>query len=304
MYDVVVIGGGPAGYAAALYCARAGLQVVVLETMAPGGQMGTTAWVENYPGFPEGVGGFELAQAMQKQAEHFGARTLLGAVEASSLASQVKRITAGGKELEARAVVVASGAAPRELGLPNERALRGKGVSYCATCDGMFYRGKKVLVVGGGDTAAADAVYLSKICKQVVIVHRRDKLRASAAYTKPLQEAGNVRILWDTVVQAIPGERVERAVLRNVNTGQTSEEPCDGVFIAVGNVPNTAFLQGQLALDTQGYILAGEDTRSSLPGVFAAGDVRRKPLRQIVTAVADGAVAAAAVEAYLAGTNT
>lgn len=300
MQDVWIVGGGPAGYTAALYCARAGLSTGVLEALMPGGQMGTTDHIDNYPGFPDGIGGFELAQAMQKQAERFGAVTKTGNVREVSLDGEVKRVVCGdGSVYEAKAVILACGASPRELGLPNERALRGRGVSYCATCDGMFYRGKEVVVVGGGNTAAADAVYLAKLCKKVTLVHRRDKLRASGAYTKPLKEAENLEIVWDSVVTAIEGEPVKSVQLQNVKTGESRALSCSGVFVAVGNVPNTAFLKGHVALDEQGYVQAGEDTRTSVPGVFAAGDVRRKPLRQVVTAVSDGAVAAHMAEEYL-----
>lgn len=300
MYDVLILGGGPAGYTAALYCARAGLQACVLETFAPGGQMGTTDTIENYPGFPDGVGGFDLAQSMQKQAERFGAKTVLDSVKTVDLKGSAKRITGqSGKTYEAKTVILATGAAPRELGLPNEKSLRGKGVSYCATCDGMFYRGKDVIVVGGGNTAAADAVYLSKLCNSVMLVHRRDKLRASGEYKRPLALAKNIRIIWDSVVVSIEGDPVTGVQLKNIKTGALQALPCNGVFVAIGNVPNTGFLIDQVALTDNGYIDADEDTCTSIPGVFAAGDVRRKPLRQVVTAVADGAVAAHMAEEYL-----
>lgn len=300
MYDVLILGGGPAGYTAALYCARAGLQACVLETFAPGGQMGTTDTIENYPGFPDGVSGFDLAQSMQKQAERFGAKTVLDSVETVDLKGSVKRVTGqSGETYEAKTVILATGAAPRELGLPNEQSLRGKGVSYCATCDGMFYRGKDVIVVGGGNTAAADAIYLSKLCKSVTLVHRRDKLRASGEYKRPLASAQNIRIIWDSVVVAIEGDPVTGVQLKNVKTGELQAVPCSGVFVAIGNVPNTSLLIDQVALTGNGYIDADEDTCTSIPGVFAAGDVRRKPLRQVVTAVADGAVAAHMAEEYL-----
>lgn len=300
MYDVLILGGGPAGYTAALYCARAGLQACVLETFAPGGQMGTTDTIENYPGFPDGVGGFDLAQSMQKQAERFGAKTVLDSVKTVDLKGSAKRITGqSGKTYEAKTVILATGAAPRELGLPNEKSLRGKGVSYCATCDGMFYRGKDVIVVGGGNTAAADAVYLSKLCNSVMLVHRRDKLRASGEYKRPLASAKNIRIIWDSVVVSIEGDPVTGVQLKNIKTGALQALPCNGVFVAIGNVPNTGFLIDQVALTDNGYIDADEDTCTSIPGVFAAGDVRRKPLRQVVTAVADGAVAAHMAEEYL-----
>lgn len=300
LYDVIVIGGGPAGYTCALYAARANLNVLVLEKLAPGGQMATTDRVDNYPGFPDGVEGFELAMSMKKGAERFGAVSQMADVTEVKLQGDIKEICAGGKQLQARTVVLASGARPRELGLPGEKELRGRGVSYCATCDGMFYRGKTVVVVGGGDTACADALYLSRLCQKVLVVHRRDKLRASAAYQKPLLEAGNVEFIWDSEVTALEyADILTGAHLRNKKTGAQTLIACSGLFVAIGQVPETGLFAGQIDLDPAGYVLAGEDTRTNLPGVFCAGDLRAKPLRQIVTACADGAVAAQAAEEYL-----
>lgn len=300
LYDVIVIGGGPAGYTCALYAARANLNVLVLEKLAPGGQMATTDRVDNYPGFPDGVEGFELAMSMKKGAERFGAVSQMADVTEVKLQGDIKEICAGGKQLQARTVVLASGARPRELGLPGEKELRGRGVSYCATCDGMFYRGKTVVVVGGGDTACADALYLSRLCQKVLVVHRRDKLRASAAYQKPLLEAGNVEFIWDSEVMALEyADILTGAHLRNKKTGAQTLTACSGLFVAIGQVPETGLFAGQVDLDPAGYVLAGEDTRTNLPGIFCAGDLRAKPLRQIVTACADGAVAAQAAEEYL-----
>ncbi len=300
LYDVIVIGGGPAGYTCALYAARANLNVLVLEKLAPGGQMATTDRVDNYPGFPDGVEGFELAMSMKKGAERFGAVSQMADVTEVKLQGDIKEICAGGKQLQARTVVLASGARPRELGLPGEKELRGRGVSYCATCDGMFYRGKTVVVAGGGDTACADALYLSRLCQKVLVVHRRDKLRASAAYQKPLLEAGNVEFIWDSEVTALEyADILTGAHLRNKKTGAQTLIACSGLFVAIGQVPETGLFAGQIDLDPAGYVLAGEDTRTNLPGVFCAGDLRAKPLRQIVTACADGAVAAQAAEEYL-----
>ena len=299
-FDVIVIGGGPCGYTAALYCARAALDCLVLEQLSPGGQMGTTDIIDNYPGFPQGVNGFDLAMQMQQGAERFGVATKLEAVERVELENPVKRVHTAQNAYEAGAVILAMGASPRELGLPNERSLRGKGISYCATCDGMFYRDKTVVVVGGGDTAAADAVFLSKICKKVYLVHRRDALRASKAYLSPLQRCENVEFVWNTTVEEILAqEKVTAVAVKNVKSGAYTMIDCDGVFVAVGNVPNTKFVQGQVALNAGGYIAAGESTKTNIPGVFAAGDVREKPLRQVVTAVSDGAVAAKFAEEYL-----
>ena len=299
-FDVIVIGGGPCGYTAALYCARAALDCLVLEQLSPGGQMGTTDIIDNYPGFPQGVNGFDLAMQMQQGAERFGVATRLETVERVELENPVKRVHTAQNAYEAGAVILAMGASPRELGLPNERSLRGKGVSYCATCDGMFYRDKTVVVVGGGDTAAADAVFLSKICKKVYLVHRRDALRASKAYLSPLQRCENVEFVWNTTVEEILAqEKVTAVAVKNVKSGAYTMIDCDGVFVAVGNGPNTKLVQGQVALNAGGYIAAGESTKTNIPGVFAAGDVREKPLRQVVTAVSDGAVAAKFAEEYL-----
>lgn len=302
-FDVIIIGGGPAGYTAALYCGRAALKTLLLESYAPGGQMGTTDMVDNYPGFPQGVGGFDLATEMRKQAERFGAQSMFQKVTEIDLESNPKKITTeDGTQYEAGVVIAATGASPRELGLAREKELRGKGVSYCATCDGAFYRGKTVVVVGGGDTAASDAVLLSKICKKVYLVHRRDILRASKAYLKPLESAGNVEFVWDSAVQEILGEnKVSGITVHNKKTGADRTIDCDGIFVAVGHTPNTSLFQGTLVLSGAGYILADETTKTNIPGVFAAGDVREKALRQIVTAVSDGAVAATMAEKYLSG---
>ena len=302
-YDVIVIGGGPAGYTAALYCARAALSTLVLEAMAPGGQMGTTDQIDNYPGFVDGINGFELAMNMQKQAERFGAESVFAQVSSMDLKGPEKKIyTEEGDTYTCRAVILALGASPRELGLPEERTLRGRGVSYCATCDGMFYKEKTVVVVGGGDTAAADTVFLSKICKKIYLVHRRDTLRASKAYLKPLEACENVEFVWDSVVEAILADgNVTGVRVKNKKTGETREIACDGIFVAVGNIPNTALVADAVKLTPNGYIDAGETTETNLPGVFAAGDVRQKVLRQVVTAVADGAVASHMAEEYLSG---
>lgn len=300
LYDVIVIGGGPGGYTAALYAARANLSVAILEKLSPGGQMGTTDVIDNYPGFPQGVNGFELAMQMKEGAERFGAQTQLAEVTQVELAGQVKTVHTSGGDYQARTVVLATGAHPRELGLPGERELRGRGVSYCATCDGMFYRGKTVVVVGGGNTAVSDVLYLSRLCEKVYLVHRRDTLRASKVYLDPLQKAENVEFVWDSEVkqllrdQAVTGVRV-----RNKKTGEERDIPCAGVFVAVGYLPNTELYRGQVELDEAGYVLANETTQTNLPGVFAVGDLRKKPLRQVVTAASDGAVAAHFIEEYL-----
>lgn len=300
MFDVIVIGGGPGGYTAALYAARAGFSVLVLEKLAPGGQMGTTDVIDNYPGFPEGVSGFDLAMKMKQGAERFGVETRLSRVIGAELSGRVKQVRTKDSALQARAVVLACGARPRELDLPGEREMRGKGVSYCATCDGMFFRGKTTAVVGGGNTAAADVLYLSRLCKKVYLIHRRDTLRASKAYLAPLEQAGNVEFVWSSQVEKLLyGERITGLRVRNRLSGESRELTCDGVFVAIGYLPETGLFQGQVDLDETGYIRAGEDTKTNIPGVFAVGDLRRKPLRQVVTAASDGAVAAHFVEEYL-----
>lgn len=300
--DVIVIGGGPGGYTAALYAARANLSVMLIEKLAPGGQMSTTDIVENYPGFPEGINGFDLGMQMQQGAERFGAKTVYAEVTGVELSGEVKRVQAGENVYEAKTVILALGAYPRELGLPNERELRGKGVSYCATCDGMFYRDKTVVIVGGGNTAVADALYLNKICKKVYLVHRRDELRASKTYLRSLEDAENVEILWSSKVSEIQAtDHVTGVCIENLKDNQAYTIACDGVFVAVGNVPGTELIKGQVMLDEAGYVLADETTRTNLPGVFAVGDMRSKPLRQIVTAVADGAVASKYAEEFIEG---
>ena len=303
VYDVLVIGGGPGGYTAALYAARANLSVMVLEKLTPGGQMGTTDVIDNYPGFPEGVGGFELALQMQKGAQRFGAQTQLSEVISVELGGTVKQVRTQDGTYQARTVVLASGAHPRELGLPGEQELRGRGVSYCATCDGMFYRGKTVAVVGGGNTAVSDVLYLSRLCQKVYLIHRRDQLRASKVYLDPLQQAENVEFVWDSQVQELLYRDVLTGVqVRHKKTGELREIPCDGLFVAVGHVPNTELYQGQVELDQAGYVLADETTQTNLPGVFAVGDLRKKPLRQVITAASDGAVAAHFIEEYVSTT--
>lgn len=303
VYDVIVIGGGPGGYTAALYGARANLSVLVLEKLTPGGQMGTTDVIDNYPGFPEGIGGFDLAMQMKQGAERFGAETRLTEVISVELSGPVKQIRTQDGTFQAHTVVLASGAHPRELGLPGEQELRGRGVSYCATCDGMFYRNRTVAVVGGGNTAVADVLYLSRICKKVYLIHRRDELRASKVYLDPLKQAENVEFVWDSEVKEIlHGDTVTGVRVRNKKTGRDQEISCDGLFVAVGHIPNTELYRGQVDLDEAGYVLAGETTRTNLPGVFAVGDLRKKPLRQVVTAASDGAVASHFIEEYFSTT--
>lgn len=299
MFDIVVIGAGPGGYTAALYAARAGFSVLVLEKMTPGGQMGTTDVIDNYPGFPEGVGGFDLAMQMKQGAERFGVKTKMAAVRSVELGEEVKKVITAKEEIEAKAVIIATGAHPRPLGIDRETELVGKGISYCATCDGMFFKGKDVAVVGGGNTAVSDVLYLAKICRKVYLLHRRDELRASRIYRKTLESLENVELVLDSEVAGLQAEQKISAVsVKNKVSGEVRELQVEGLFIAVGNIPNSELFSGQLSMDENGYILADETTRTSIPGVFAVGDVRKKALRQVITAAADGAVASYFAEEY------
>ena len=301
VYDMIVVGGGPGGYTAALYAARAGLSTLVLEKLSAGGQMALTEQIDNYPGFEDGIDGFTLAEKMQQQAERFGAKSEYAQVERMDLAASPKVLETSEGTFYAKTVVLATGANPRELGLPNEAALTGRGVAYCAACDGMRYKGKTVVVVGGGNSAAADALLLSRVAQKVILVHRRDTLRATKVYHQPLMQAENLEFRWNsTVTELLQEDKLTGVKLKDVNTGEETTVPCDGLFISVGRKPATELVQGQLELDRSGYIVADETTRTSLPGVYAVGDVRTKPLRQVVTAVADGAMAVHMAEEFLA----
>ncbi len=301
IYDTIIIGGGPGGYTAALYTARAGLDILLLEKLSAGGQMALTAQIDNYPGFADGVDGYELAEKMQAGAERFGAKTELAEVYSVELQDLIKKVDTSEGVFYGKTVVISTGASPRELGIEKEQQLVGRGVNYCAACDGMFYKGKTVVVVGGGNSAAADAMLLSRICEKVIVVHRRDTLRATKIYHEPLMQAKNVEFAWDSVVTELLHDGAFNGVrLKNVKTGEETELFCDGIFISVGRKPVTDFLAGQVELDRSGYIVADESTRTNLPGVFAVGDVRTKVLRQVVTAVADGAMASHYIDEYLA----
>ena len=302
VYDMIVVGGGPGGYTAALYAARSGLDTLVLEKLSAGGQMALTEVIDNYPGFEEGIDGFTLAEKMQRQAERFGAKSEYAEVERVDLTASPKVLETSAGVFYGRTVVLATGAGPRELGLANEAALTGRGVAYCAACDGMRYRGRTVVVVGGGNSAAGDALALSRVAKKVILVHRRDSLRATKVYHEPLMRAENIEFRWNSAVtELLGGDRLTGVRLRDLRTGEETQLDCDGVFISVGRKPATELVQGQLELDRGGYIVADETTKTSLPGVYAVGDVRTKPLRQVVTAVADGAMAVHMAEEYLAG---
>lgn len=301
IYDVVVIGGGPAGYSSALYCARAGLKTVVLEHLSAGGQMTLTEIIENYPGFEEGIDGFTLGDQMQQQAEKFGAESVLTSVTSVELEGDHKVVhTSDEGDFETRCVVIATGANARQLGLPNEAALADKGIHYCAACDGMRFKGKTVALVGGGNTALEDALLLSRLCEKVYLIHRRDQYRAEKFYVDALNDTANVEPVLFSVVDSVNVEGGFQGVtVKNVKTEETRFLPCEALFVSVGRVPNTGFLNGAVATDAAGYLEADETTRTSVPGVFAVGDVRTKPMRQVVTAAADGAVSSMFAQQYI-----
>lgn len=300
VYDMIIIGGGPAGYTAALYAACAGLDAVVLERMASGGQMSLTGEIENYPGFDEGINGFELGMKMRKGAERFGAKTEQSEVKSVELNRDIKKITATNGVFFGKTVVIATGASPRKLGIAGEAELTGRGVHYCAHCDGRFYKDKTVVVVGGGNSAASEALHLSRVAKKVYLVHRRDNLTAAKLYCDRLMKSGNVEFVRSsTISEFITDGKLTGVKIKGADTDLAAALPCDGVFVSIGRIPVTDFLVDQIKLDKSGYIIAEESTRTSAAGVFAAGDVRTKSLRQIVTAVADGAYAVHSAQEYL-----
>ena len=299
VYDIIIVGGGPAGYTAALYASRAGLDALVIEKMSAGGQMALTDVIDNYPGFDEGIDGFTLGMKMQAGAERFGAVTEYAEVIEVALSENPKRIATTSGEFFGKTVVIATGANPRELGLDGESELVGRGLHYCAHCDGRFYKNKVVAVVGGGNSAAEDALYLSHLAKKVYVIHRRDSLRATKIYHEPLMKAENVEFLWDSTVTdfAVDG-RIKGVVIENLKSREKSEIELDGLFVSIGRRPATS-LFSELEKDASGYIVADESTKTSIDGVYAVGDVRTKVLRQVVTAVGDGAVAAHFAEEFL-----
>lgn len=300
MEDLIIIGAGPAGLSAGLYAARARLKTVVLERLSPGGQVLMTDWVENYPGFPEGVSGFELVDRMRRQAERFGLVIESQEVKGLELAPDKKVVVTEKGRLETKALILASGATPKRLGVEGEGLLTGKGISYCATCDGPFYRDQEVALVGGGDTAVEEAIYLTRFAAKVNLIHRRDELRATKLLRERAMAQEKIHFVWDTVVTRIVGETEVKGVdLRNVKTGETSHMPVQGVFIFIGYSPNNELVDGSLEQDGLGFVITKNDMETSVPGVFAAGDIRSKILRQVVTAVGEGATALFAAERYL-----
>ena len=301
IYDIVIIGGGPGGYTAALYGARAGFDTLVIERISAGGQLALTHWIDNYPGYEEGIDGYTLADKMKRQAERFGAESVFTEVIRVNLEAVPKVIETAKGVFYARTVILATGANPRTLGLKEEETLVGRGVAYCASCDGMFYRGKTVAVIGGGNTAVEDALLLSRLAKKVILIHRRDSLSATNIYHQPLLETPNIEFRWNSVVtEFLHEEKLTGLQIHNVATGEYENIEADGVFVSIGRKPASELYHGQIKLDENGYVIAGEDTKTNISGVFAIGDLRTKKLRQVVTAVADGALAVSGVQEYLA----
>lgn len=301
LYDILIIGGGPGGYTAALYGARSGLRTAIVEKLSSGGQMALTSQIDNYPGFPDGIDGFELGEKMHQGAIRFGAESIIAEVTRVDLNKDPKCVYTTEGVLYSKTVIIATGAIPKELGFPDEAYYVGKGLNYCAHCDGMFYRNKKVVVIGGGNSAAADALLLSRICEEVIIIHRRDSLRATKIYHDPLYKADNISFRWNSEVKEIIFEnRVKGLTILNKLTGSVETVACDGVFVSIGRKPVTDIFDDQIELDPDGYVIADESTKTNIQGVYAAGDVRTKALRQVVTAVSDGAVAAYQAENYIA----
>lgn len=292
-YDLVIIGAGPAGLTAALYAARARLNVLLLEKAAPGGQILVSDWIENYPGFPEGISGADLMMKMQEQVERFGLSATSATVESIDASDTVRQVKLSDKTVSTKAVLIASGASPRKLNVAGEDEFYGRGVSVCATCDAPFYREREVAVVGGGDTAIQESIFLTRFAKKVHVIHRRDELRATKIIQERAFAADGIEFVWDSVVESINGSDagVESVTVKNVKTGDVKDLAVDGCFVLVGTSPNTGFVRGTVDLDDAGFIIANSKMETSVPGIFAAGDVRNTPLRQVATAVGDGAIA-------------
>lgn len=299
--DLVIVGAGPAGLTAGLYAARAAIDTVLIEREMPGGQAATTEQIENYPGFPGGISGSELSIKMAEQAKEFGCEIVYSDVENIEREENAFRIKHLNGEIIAKSVIVATGAKPIMLGIKGEQEFHGRGVSYCATCDGAFFRDKKVAVIGGGNAAVEEAIFLTKFASKVYLIHRRDKLRAAKIAQKKAFDNPKIEFVWNSVLEEIKGNQtVEKVIIKNVKTGKSSELSVDGVFVFIGTQANSDLLKGLVDLDERGYVIAGEDTVTKVPGLYVAGDLRKKPMKQVVTAAADGAVAAMQAERYLA----
>ncbi|MDO9263684.1 MAG: thioredoxin-disulfide reductase [Desulfosalsimonadaceae bacterium] len=300
-YDLVIIGGGPAGLTAAIYGARARLKVVIFEKSAPGGQILVTDWIENYPGFPEGLTGADLVEKMTAQARRFGAEIETNQVLALDVAGKIKRLTLNDRVITAKAVIIATGASPRKLGVPGEDAFYGKGISTCATCDAPFFRNSVVAAIGGGDTAVQESLFLTRFAKKVYLIHRRDQLRATRILQERASENEKIEIIWNSVVTSVNGSDsgLESITVKNIKTGEEQVLAVEGCFMWVGILPNTAFLKDAMTLDKGGFVVVNSRMETSVPGVYAAGDVRNTPLRQVATAVGDSAIAAFEAAAYI-----
>ena len=301
IYDVIIIGGGPAGLTAAIYCGRSGLKVLAFEPMLSGGEITNTDWLDNYPGFPEGIGGFEFGQLLEKQAQRFNAEIVNESVEEVEISQDLKKVKTSSREYHGKTVIIAAGTSPLKLGIPGEDELVGRGISFCATCDGPFFREKKVAVIGGGDSAVEEALYLTKFADRVLLVHRRNKLRAISHLQDKILNHPQVEFYWDSVVKEFQGkDKLAKIVIEDVHDSHVKEIDLDGAFVYVGRYPNNSFLkEEEIKADSQGFIITNEEMETSIPGVFAAGDIRRKFLRQVVTAAGDGAVAGMMAVKYL-----
>ncbi len=301
-YDLVIIGGGPAGLTAGMYASRARLNVILIEKMATGGQILTTDWLENYPGFPEGISGFDLTDKMTEQAKKFGLQIESEEVISLDLSKEEKKIVLSSKEITAGSIIIASGASPRKTGVPGENKLYGKGISFCATCDGPFFKDKVVAAIGGGDTAVQESVYLTKFAKKVYLIHRRDELRATKILQERALKNDKIEFVWDSVIKSFNADffgNFENVTVSNVKTNEDKTLNVDGSFIMIGTTPNTAFIGDSLELNSQGFIVVDNKMETSVKGVFAVGDVRNTPLRQVATAVGDAAIAAVSAEHYI-----
>ena len=300
LYDVIIVGGGPAGMTAGLYASRARLRTLLIENGLFGGQMTTTELIENYPGFPQGISGEELSRLMEEQAKRFGMEAISDEVEEIGLESDLKRVKTYDGEFFCRALIICTGTEYRKLGVPGEEKFKGRGISYCATCDGAFFKDSRIMVVGGGDSALTEALFLTKFVSELTIIHRRDALRATKIYQERTLNHPKIKFLWNSVVQEIKGDSVVRSVVvKNVKSGEVKEVETEGAFLFIGLTPRTHFLKELVQMDESGYIVTNENCEASIKGIFAAGDCRKKLLRQISTSVGDGATAAFAAEKYL-----